>query len=359
MGIAGLCPFRASLSPGTDRKRRSRRLASVTLYLRGDQIGTYSSATSNGNGMALTVTLKGVQPLGSSTEIFRVVVNQVNNGVGFFQNGQMVSVYSYSEADPQGKLLYSSLNPQDDMFQGRASGSEYQVFSSPSRVLFDVGGVGSGTVIYSGAEGEALGNRLPFDALAQTPQELVICFTAGTRIRTAQGAVEIERLVPGDLVWTRDSGLRPVAWIGRRSICGLGRFAPIRIAAGTFGNGRALRVSPQHRILVTGWQAELLFGEPEVLVAACHLVDGSRIRRDPVPSVDYVHIAFDSHEIVCAEGVMAESLLPGPMALAALPREARDELEAIFPELALGQSALPALRCLSRHEAGVLRQRLA
>lgn len=334
-------------------------MPNVTLYLRGDQIATYGSAGAQGNGTGLVLTLGNVRPLGTASDIYRVVVTQVNAGATEFRNGQFVAIYTWSEANPQGSLVYSGLNPQDDMYQGRASGAGYQVFASPARVLIDVNGITAGTVIYSNATGEPLSNRLPFDALAATPGELVICFAAGTRILTPRGLRAVESLVPGDPVWTRGRGMQPLAWVGRRSVCGLGHLAPIRIAPGTFGNDRAVRVSPQHRILVSGWQAELHFGEAEVLVAARHLVDGARIRPAPVARIDYVHVAFDRHEIICAEGMLSESLLPGAMALAALPRAARDEVMAIFPELAAPRAAWPATRparpCLSRQEAGVLR----
>lgn len=304
------------------------------------------------------LTVTGAKPIGTASEIYRVVVTQVNNGVSHFQNGQWVSVYSWSEADPQGKLVYAQLNPQDDMFQGRASGSAYQLFGNSTKLLFDLNGITPGTRIYSNALGEPLGARLPFASLAQSPQDLVICFAAGTRLLTPQGLRVIESLQPGDPVWTRGRGMQPLAWIGRSQVCGLGALAPIRIAAGALGNDRPVRVSPQHRLLVTGWQAELHFGEPEVLVAACHLVDGAAIRPAPVAMVDYWHIAFDRHEMVCAEGMLAESLLPGAMALAALPAAAQAEIAEVFPELVRRRPS-PALPCVTGREAGVLRGALA
>ena len=71
-----------------------------------------------------------------------------------------------------------------------------------------------------------------------------VCFAAGTRILTPRGEVEVERIAPGDLVLTRDHGLRPVRWTGSRRVDGRGAMAPVRIEAGALGNARALRVSP-------------------------------------------------------------------------------------------------------------------
>ncbi len=328
----------------------------VTLYLTGDEIGTYAGISSHGNDMATTVTLTGVQPLGTAQDIFRVVVNQVNNGQTHFQNGQWVAIYSYSPENPDGTLLYSWLNPQDDMFQGKASGSTYQIFTNNSPVLIDVNGITAGTRVYGPEITEPLNARLPFAPFATSPDQIVICFVAGTRVLTARGLRRIEALRPGDPVWTRDNGMQPLRWIGRRQVAGRGELAPVRIAPGVFGNDRAVMVSPQHRILLTGWRAELYFGEAEVLAPAVHLVDGHRVRVAPQARVDYVHIAFDRHEILCAEGMLTESLYPGPMAMAALPAAARREIKAIFPELARGLPVRAASRMLTGCEAELMRE---
>ena len=48
----------------------------------------------------------------------------------------------------------------------------------------------------------------------------VACFRQGTLIRAQNGAVPIENLKPGDLVWTQDDGLQPVSWIGSQELTG-------------------------------------------------------------------------------------------------------------------------------------------
>jgi hypothetical protein len=161
------------------------------------------------------------------------------------------------------------------------------------------------------------------------------CFAAGTRIMTDQGAVPIETLVEGDLVLTRDDGLQPIRWIGKRTVDASGDLAPIRIAAGTFGNARDLRVSPQHRILVAGWQAELLFGEEEVLAPAKSLVNDTSICRQPLPAITYCHMLFERHQIVLSEGMWTESLHTGKEAMDSMTAQSQQEILRIFPELAL------------------------
>ncbi len=159
------------------------------------------------------------------------------------------------------------------------------------------------------------------------------CFVAGTPVLTPVGEVPVEALAPGDRVMTLDRGPRRLVWVGRRTVGGRGRFAPVRFAPGAIGNPVALDVSPQHRMLVRGWRAELLFGETEVLVAAAHLVDGDRIARAPRDHVTYVHLLFDRHEIVLAAGVPSESFNPGATILRA-DRAIRQELAGLFPDFA-------------------------
>lgn len=175
-----------------------------------------------------------------------------------------------------------------------------------------------------------------------------ICFTRGTLIETPQGPRFIETLHEGDMVNTLDHGAQPIRWIGRRRVPARDGMAPVRIAAGALGNIRDLMVSQNHRMLVRGARAELLFGESEVLIAAKHLTDGKAIRIEEGGSVEYIHFLFDRHEIVFAEGCPSESLFPGQQTLGSVDAEARSEIMALFPELGtrdcIGQTARPAMR---------------
>lgn len=157
------------------------------------------------------------------------------------------------------------------------------------------------------------------------------CFTLGTRIAVPGGQRPIEALAVGDLVLTLDHGAQPVRWIGRREVEAKGDDAPVRFAAGTIGNQRALCVSPQHRMLVRSAMADLLFAAPEVLVPARHLVGQAGITCAPRPSVTYMHLLFDRHEILWAEGSLSESFHPGGRQIAA-DRALRSEIARIFPD---------------------------
>ncbi len=156
------------------------------------------------------------------------------------------------------------------------------------------------------------------------------CFAAGTRIATPEGLVAVECLEIGDPVLTKDNGARPVRWVGQRKVIGQGVFAPILIKAGALGNDRDLRVSPQHRMLLTGWQAELFCGEDEVLCAAVKLVNDSTIIRAPCDEVQYFHLMFDTHEVIFAEGAASESFLVGEY-LCGDNTALLNELQELFP----------------------------
>jgi hypothetical protein len=160
-----------------------------------------------------------------------------------------------------------------------------------------------------------------------------VCFARGTRIKTISGNVAIEDLRVGDLVITKDNGYQPIRWIGSRKVPAQGNMAPILIREGTLGNSRDLKVSPQHRMLLQGWTAKILFGEFEVLVAAKFLINDHSIVRVEGGDVEYFHVLFDRHQIIFGEGCPSESFHPGKQSFKTLDQATRDELITLFPEL--------------------------
>ncbi|MEM6466438.1 MAG: Hint domain-containing protein [Pseudomonadota bacterium] len=207
------------------------------------------------------------------------------------------------------------------------------------------------------------GNTSPtYDDLAQ------ICFVPGTLILTEAGPREVETLRPGDLVITKDRGPQPLRWTtsSKLDAARLERdphLKPVVIRKGALGPGlpaRDLVVSPNHRIALDTWRAELLFGSKQVLVTAKSLADGHTIFQDQsATSVTYHHILFEQHEIVTAHGVPTESFQPTAPVLDALGASVREELFEIFPDLRSGgtqsllNSARPTLRA---NEAAILNE---
>jgi len=185
---------------------------------------------------------------------------------------------------------------------------------------------------------------------------ILICVARGTLIDTPQGPVPVEALTPGDLVTTLDGPPQPLRWIGARRVdaAELARdpsLRPIRIGAGALGPGvpaRDLVVSPQHRVYLQDWRAELFFGTGQVLVPAKSLVNDSRISVDrAAEEVEYFHVLFDTHQIMFTEGAATESFHPGTYSVSALDRATRNELDRLFPGLSGGQygdTARPSLR---------------
>ncbi|WP_106745088.1 Hint domain-containing protein [Yoonia maritima] len=161
----------------------------------------------------------------------------------------------------------------------------------------------------------------------------VVCFGHGTLIETDTGKVAVQDLREGDLVMTMDNGLQPIRWVGSRTVDAVGKFAPIVISQGVVGNTRELVLSPQHRVLMQGWQAELMFGELEVLVPAKQLVNGGSIVRREGGEVTYYHILFDRHEVVYADDAPCESFHPGHVGINGMHEEQSAEIFALFPEL--------------------------
>lgn len=126
--------------------------------------------------------------------------------------------------------------------------------------------------------------------------------------------------------------------------------APVRIERNTFGEHGTVSVSPQHRILVQHTHAELLFGSNEVLIAPAHLIYGRAIRLITGGKVEYVHLLFDHHQFVLSNGLMSESILPGPQTANCFEVETLAEICAVFPELdpatraGYGPAVRPVLR---------------
>ena len=134
------------------------------------------------------------------------------------------------------------------------------------------------------------------------------CFAAGTRIATPEGERAIETLRPGDLVQLLNGDAAEIAWTGARPVdCARHKtpetVRPFRVAAGAFGPGlpaRDLFLSPDHAIFVD-----------EVLIPVKYLANGTTIRQVKPRAVTYHHIELHEHQVVLAEGLTVETLLPG------------------------------------------------
>ena len=168
-----------------------------------------------------------------------------------------------------------------------------------------------------------------------TSSATVVCFAAQTLISTENGPVPANELRCGSRIETLDNGTQPIRWINARRVRAEGAAAPVRIKAGALGQGKPTRdllVSQQHRILFRSRIAQRMLGRSEILIPAKKLlclpgisvVNGKEY-------VDYVHILFDRHEIVFAEGAPTESLFLGKETKNTLAAELQAGMGTLFP----------------------------
>jgi len=194
---------------------------------------------------------------------------------------------------------------------GTASSGAYQtalqsiVFSSSDQDPDENGADTSRTIDFTVNEQSATGTTIGSNTL-QSQIDVAVCYVAGTRILTASGEVAVETLQVGDMLVTTSGAHRPVRWLGSRRVdCARhpepSAVWPIRIQAGAFAEGvptRDLWVSPGHSLFVEG-----------VLIQADKLVNGATLVQVPLASVEYWHVELDSHDVILAEGLAAESYL--------------------------------------------------
>ncbi|MCX7561466.1 Hint domain-containing protein [Sulfitobacter sp. F26204] len=181
---------------------------------------------------------------------------------------------------------------------------------------------GAGSMTFSGASAD--------ESSFTAENTGVVCFTSGTAIRTPLGDVLIDDLRVGDLVSTMDNGPQRIAWIGQRHVTHAellqnDRLHPVLIKKGVLGATRNLLVSRQHGMLL---------GQDH-LGRAIHLaktMPGIRVAKGK-RQVTYVHLMFEKHQIIFAEGIPSESFYPGPMAMEMLSSASREQLRLIFPRL--------------------------
>ncbi len=136
---------------------------------------------------------------------------------------------------------------------------------------------------------------------------LTPCFVRGTLIATPDGEIAVERLKAGTVISSLNNGAVAVKWVGNRSIDPKTldkprNDLPIRILAGAIAEdmpSRDLYVSPDHCMFVNG-----------SLVPAKLLINGTTVSQPiTLNPVDYYHIELEQHDVIWANGAMAETYL--------------------------------------------------
>jgi len=180
----------------------------------------------------------------------------------------------------------------------------------------------------------------------------------GAMIACEDDDVPIENVRIGDIVNTLSDGPQVVRWVGNAS----NSAKVVEIKAGALGRNtpiEALIVAPAQRMVVSGWQAEVLFSETRVMVSAEALVNGESICYvEQTFDNDIYHILFDKHEVIVANGAASESFYPSKAAINGLSPEERDALVKHVPELNTMDPIHPfnlVHPVISAAEAGLLR----
>jgi hypothetical protein len=137
------------------------------------------------------------------------------------------------------------------------------------------------------------------------------CLFRGTEILSDNGYIAVENLKIGDLVVTDSGKLQPVKWIAKSSFAKTESTAwkenvlPVCIKKSAIDfnvPSQDLYVSPSHSLFVDGF-----------LIPARYLVNGTSIIQsmpNGVDVVEYFHVEFEQHEVMFANGVALESLMP-------------------------------------------------
>lgn len=275
-------------------------------------------------------------------------------------------------ADDDTFVLNTREEAYGDVIDGGTDGTDYDTLDLRNLGRFDIinetvdadGDSTSGTVNFLDADGTVEG-QLVFSEI----ENLIPCFTPGTRIATPRGEVAVEDLSIGDRIITRDDGVQAIEWIGKKYVTTQEMLAqpklkPVLIKKGALGNNlpeRDMWVSPNHRMLLANENTQMLFDEREVLVAAKHLVGQPGIMKVDTMGIEYIHVMFKRHQVILGDGSWTESFQPGDQTLGGFDEDQRDEIFTLFPDLAKveGRRDYAAARhSLKAHEAVAAREAL-
>lgn len=143
----------------------------------------------------------------------------------------------------------------------------------------------------------------------ETPREISLASRFGlsggeTLIATSRGEVAMSQLQLGDTVLTRDNGLQAIRRIATVSAHDQGAVIVGKDALGKGMPCRDITLSADHRVLVTGEIAAMLFDAPEALIAARHLIGLAGVSKARAHAMS--QLSFDHDEVVLANGCWVE-----------------------------------------------------
>jgi len=169
----------------------------------------------------------------------------------------------------------------------------------------------------------------------------------GTMIATADGPQPIDWLRPGDMILTRDNGLKPLLWLGHHVMPLRAPTAsrPLRIGAAAFGPTHPEHetiASPGLGILLAGPELKFWFTEGEMFGRVAEICTAPHAEGRQ----SLYTLLFEAPEIVLANGIWVGSVQFDAAYAALLPAELRANLR---PHLATAH-VQPARSWLERWE---------
>ncbi|WP_420860348.1 Hint domain-containing protein [Algirhabdus cladophorae] len=325
----------------------------------GDQVGytvSGTSPTTDWNGLD-----GGARVNADGSQAFTVTFDQPVIGAAIQMSGSDANEIYYIEIDGVTVNLQSLIDNGEATFtqsgaatheigaDGSINGGHYSD-GSIAELVFNIPVNSLGVYGTNGNSGNWDYFEVGIDATAFD----IVCFSHGTMLSTPSGPRRIQDLTAGDLVLTARNGAQPIAWIGASTFTAAQHAAcchlrPVVISAGALGQGlpqRDLRISRQHRMVISSKIAARMFGTTDVMVPAIKLTQLPGIYLDDTcDGVTYFHILLENHDVIFAEGAPTESLFLGEQALRTLSPRNRAEIQQALT--ALGHHESHSQPCLS------------
>ncbi|NBT32512.1 MAG: hypothetical protein EBT13_11615, partial [Rhodobacteraceae bacterium] len=175
-------------------------------------------------------------------------------------------------------------------------------------------------------------------------EECASGFARGTLIRTVNGDVAIEDLLPGDMIHTVDNGFQTLKWKGSMMMIpnaeglSVDRQQLTRIGADSFGFAKPhqdIILGPAARKFHQTAFVREITGRDGAFVPVSDFVDGgSTVHIRPVSPVQVFHLGLMGQERILANGMEFESYHPGPNMRFDLRGEMLNLFLSMFPHIA-------------------------
>jgi hypothetical protein len=149
---------------------------------------------------------------------------------------------------------------------------------------------------------------------------MILCFMAGTMIRTTAGWRAVQELRVGQTLPDRHGAKRRIFWTGLTQRRQQNR-PPVMIRRNSFGRG-----VPAHDTVLSAWHRIPLPSLGALAPAAAFTRCQGIEDRPDLSMATFHHILLDRHALIDAQGMWAESFLPRPTALAHLSAPVRHDL---------------------------------